>query len=1290
MAHEPGNSPRWTPEQLLGITTTGRSLLVSAAAGSGKTAVLAERCAHLVCDANPPCGVDELLVVTFTENAAAEMKSRIEHALRQRFAARPSAHLARQLAIIEHAQVSTLHGFCSRILRQQFHLLGLDPSFIILDGDEAGLLRSEIAQELFLDRYERDESGEFHRLIDSYGDGDDQRLIQKVIRTHETLCSVIDPAAWRRHARLRIVRAIDLPLESSELGKELIAMVGGRLANLRDRCASAIDGITRMGGFPKYVDQLRELSAVLGEWDSILRTSGLDALSEAIGDLQLPALPRMPSNTPGKELAQARIDSVKKELKDGPLLETLRFSSSEWREGLRQILPCADVFLGLVQEFSERYAKAKSAARSLDFADLERFTLQVLRDTTSDAPAPSATARQYHRQFQHVLVDEYQDINEVQDAILQLVSRECLCPATDVVPNLFCVGDVKQSIYRFRLAEPGLFLNRSQRFGRAVPGNHGLVIDLQANFRSRAPLLDALNGVFERLMSADAAEIDYDQSHRLRPGIEYPSGGEHCFAGAPVELHLLPNKLDSVGAATEGEGEGAAESDFERAEIEAMFLARRIHELMGHSGSPAMQVMEKDSAGVLQPRAIRYRDVVILLRSLRHKAEQYADILRQSGIPVHSDNSTGYFDSTEVRDMLALLSILDNQRQDIPLAAVLRSPLANLAMPEDAMARIHLAYRNDRSRKETISVPVLSVQTNGDQTNGDVNSFVPAVSAEMAPVPFHQAVVRYATEQDDELAAKLRDFLRDLGRWREMAHRRPLAELIWAIYEQTGYLAFCSGLEDGPQRCANLIDLYERARQFGTFQRQGVYRFLRFLQSLQSESDLGQPSVASQAEDVVRIMSIHRAKGLEFPVVLLPDLGKRFNLQDCGGAILVDRHAYLGMSVVDEVRRIRYPSLASKMVQERLLRQSLAEELRVLYVAMTRAKEHLILVGTCKDTAVDVWKDRWSAHQGPLPADTVLAGRCMLDWLGPVAAAMACAGREHIRLTPHTAEEIATWPAPESLRPRFSPEQASLAQLMPLSPPPPSHPAADEVIRRLAYTYPYQPFTTLQAAQSVTALAKPAHPVSVGDAADTATGSTTPSTETGATIPVTALPQPRCLLADTSISTVDRGTATHLVLQYLDFARPGTPMALAMQVNELVTRKLIAPAHAAAVDFGALEWLMAGEIGDMFRACGPALRRELAFYSATTPDLVASATPSTDPYDQVMVRGRIDALVPHPDGSILMDYKTDHVAPAAVAARAEFYRPQVSLYRQAIEKITSHPVQAVYLIFLTPRVIWRM
>ncbi|MDB5354759.1 MAG: ATP-dependent deoxyribonuclease subunit [Phycisphaerales bacterium] len=1229
----PAAGRQWTPEQLLGIRTTGRSLLVSAAAGSGKTSVLAQRCAYLVCDAPTPCDMDELLVVTFTEAAAAEMKSRVAEALRERAGTTPSQRLDRQLALADQAQVSTLHSFCARLLRQHFHLVDLDPGFAVLEADEARLLRREVARTLFDTRYELDAVGDFHRFIDAYGEGNDDRVLRQVLHAHDLLTSVVDPPAWIARAHARIAEAAHGPLADSELGAELIDTISKGLAVVRQRCDQTI-GQLRALGFPRYVEYLSAIAAMLGYWHQAFADDGIDALAEVVKDVEWPRLPTIRGDVANKELAKSLVESVREEAKSGIWRDRLRFSVTQWQDGLARILPHTEVFLKLVEDFDAAYQQAKRASRSVDFADLERYALRALRDADASNLAPSPAARAYHRRFAHVLVDEYQDINQVQDAILTLVSRECVAQEYGTVPNFFCVGDVKQSIYRFRLAEPQRFLERQEQY-RGGDG-HGQVIDLQANFRSRDPLLEAINSVFARLMTADAADIEYDQTQRLHGQAGYPpADGPGFFPGAPIDLHLLPQTLPGRDEHSVEDSEDD-DQDIDRTGREAILVAQEIRMLLGRDGAAPMQVMERGTAGVMTPRPIQPRDIVILLRSLKFKSDQFAQVLRGFDIPVHTDSGSGFFQSTEIRDMLALLALLDNRRQDIPLAAVLRSPLGQLHDAETCLAKIRLAYPSES-------------------------------------VPFHEATIRYAAEKTkDALAAQLNVFFTQLAHWRDAAQRRPLAEVIWSIYHQTGYLAFVAGLRNGDQRVANLMHLYERAGQFGRFHERGLSRFLRFLEQLDEESDLAQPPLASQADDVVRIMSIHRSKGLEFPVVIVPDLGKAINMQDCRGAILLDRSAGLGMAVVDEEKHCRYPSLAQTLVQSRLRQQSLAEELRVLYVAMTRAREHLILVGTCEEKAAEKWESRWRGHAGPLPADAVLGVRSMLDWIGPVSVAARTEPHEVIRTIQHSPEEVAAWKSPAEAHEKFSPEQAAMARLEPLPENPESSDAANRAIERIAFEYPYRAFSQLPGSQSVTVRHKAPLAWLPADGSQRNPGSTG-----------VMLAQPKFLLEGPVHSAADRGTATHIVLEHLNFAGPCDRDDVTREIARMVTGRLMTPAQAAMVDMDAIVWLMQSEAGDLLRGGGGSVRREIPvnFPAETT-------SPPPDPLDRTMIRGRLDVLITGPTGATILDYKTDDISKSAVPSRAASYRPQLEAYRDAIQEITGMQVARIWLAFLTPRVLF--
>lgn len=1233
---------KWTKQQREAIETVGKNLLVSAAAGSGKTSVLAERCAHLICDAPAPhrCEVNELLVVTFTEAAAAEMRARIARALSDRYEKSADERLARQLALIDRAQISTLHAFCLAVLKAHFHLLELDPSFSIISEEEGLLMRSEVVRQLFDDRYAADESGAFQRFVDRYGDGNDSSLRYRVVHTHALLMSLVKPDEWVAKTRERLDAAASrASVADSYYGKALTKLLKGILNDLYQRCASAAAQFDEYPELDGQKDFAGDVLAAIEVWQHALDAGGFDGLAQAVRDQPKIDMPALRKPSPEAKAVRDQVQAVRDELDKGQVRGLARFSSDEWREGMKTIVEPANVLLDLVKEFGDRYERAKRELRVLDFSDLERLALKVLQDKDGN---PTAAARAYRDQFKHVLVDEYQDINELQDAILSLVCAD---------HRMFCVGDVKQSIYRFRLAEPRRFMQRDKEY--RAKNTLGAVIDLQTNFRSRGPLLATLNGVFRRLMTREAAEIVYDESHFLYPPEQSPYDTSPVD-GPHVELHVLPRDTSPAESESDASGDEAAD-ELDRTEREAAFVAMQINKLV--RDDPIRVLAKNPDTGEIESRPIKFGDVAILLRSMRFKSEQFATMLRRAGIPVHSDSATGFFESMEVRDVLALLKVLDNPLQDIPLAAVLRSPIASIPEPEDALARIRLAYPN------------------------------------RAEVTFHEAVPRYAREQDDELAARLRDLLNQIQEWREMAHRRPLAEVLWTIYDGSGYLAFCEGLADGEQRVANLLSLHERAGQFGAFRRQGLGRFMRFLDSLREESDLGQPSVASEAEDVVRIMSVHRSKGLEFPVVFVPDLGKAHNLSDSRGHILVDRQTGIGMSVCDDERRVRYPSLASVVVGEHVRRQLLAEEMRVLYVATTRAREKLVLVGTCNkgspEELRDAWQRRWAGHEGPLPPAAVLGGSCMLDWLGPTwAASSTQSGRKSaphgIELVLHDARDVSTDKLAPNVREREpSARQQALGTLAPLKPAPKADATADDVWGRLLKPYAYRALTEARAVNSVTSLSKSAaddpHEYHARRATeqDRIDGFIAARGET--------LRTPRAGEAALGPSAADVGAATHVLLERLDFSQPISRADIEAKRQQLIDGRQLPEASARQIDVGTVEWFVGSELGHLLRQHASIIRREL---SISFPMDVPDQPPAKDPMDRVMIRGRLDLFVPIESGAVLIDFKTDRVTEdREIDERMKGYAEQLRHYAAAMKRITGREVARACVVFLNARVV---
>ncbi len=1301
----------WTPQQLEAITLTEPALLVSAAAGSGKTAVLSERCATLVTAGENPCGVEELLVVTFTELAAGEMRHRIERALRDKLAVNPTPHLQRQIAIVDHAEIGTIHSFCARLLRRHFHRLGIDPRFEILDGDDATLLKAETMDDLLTDAFSGDagvDPAVFTSVIDAYFGGSDEGLGETVRRIHDMLSSLADPQAWTSSALAEIEQGAAVQLRESSIGRRLLTTVERRVVNLSETLTAAIQGLAKLGNFDKLVQALSSALDVVEPWHKVLREQGLDALAEVVRSRPAIRRPSTSKSLPGINIADGLFKPAMAAYKESPLGDIPPLTEAQWRLSLERTAPVARLLLDLSAEFERRYARAKSIQRAMDFSDLERLALRALQN---DDGSPSEVARQCHRVYRHVLVDEYQDINQLQDRILSLVSRTCL---GEKGSGFFCVGDVKQSIYRFRLAEPSLFIDRMNAYraaqARSPADAPARTIDLQNNYRSRGPLLEAVNVIFRAIMSESAGEVEYDDRQALIPGAAYPSG-DNALTGAPVELHLLvkptatektsggavaagggsargesgrgdvgrgepgrgqPGRGESGGGELPGSDNGVSESgasdsggsdplvesgddapgeqeDLENMEREAALVAYRMRQMMGLIDQPRVAVTDRQTRKL---RPIRFGDFAVLMRAMRHKASQFATILRRMGIPVFTQERGGFFDNQEIADVLSLLEILDNPRQDIPLAAYLRGPLARLADPGEAMARIALHGR----------------------------SLSP-------PVPFHQAVVSYARTESNALAARLRELLDQLDAWRQVARDRPVSELILTIYQQTGFPAFVVALPDGPQREANLHELHARAAQFSTFRKQGLSRFLRFLRSIHEETDLGAPSIAGAGVDVVQVMSIHQSKGLEFPVVFVPDMGTKFNLTSADGAIVFDRHALLGIEQYDPELMARLPSVSSVLVKQRVHDATMAEAMRVLYVAMTRAREHLVLVGTNTRKTLESLIASPTNTGERLRAEHVLSAPTALHWLIPAIKAAGAENTGHFRLALHDPPDLATWlkhsvPLSRRVDPR-------LAALKPLTPAPEPNVRADELIAALSWRYPHMASTDTPAVTSVTTLTKKGERAlhSGGGGSDTGDFESPPPSPASAALRTRDFHAPR-FTTGANMSAADKGTATHIALQYLPFDTPPVAASIAAAVDAMVRQKRLTAIEASAVDTPALAWFLSCELRRYWVDKSCTIYREQTVYFPHDPP---TRSPGGDQYDRIMVRGRLDLLIDSPAGLVIIDYKTDRVETAeAVAGRVELYRPQLEMYQSALKAMTRRPVGQAYLVFLTPRQIVRL
>lgn len=1399
---------RWTPEQEQAIGARGTDVLVAAAAGSGKTAVLVERIIRRLTDPRDPLDVDELLVVTFTEAAAAEMRDRIGRALQAALAQDPeNPRLQRQLALLGRAAISTLHSFCLSLIRQYFYRLGLDPAVSVMGEHEALLLRHEVLDELFARRFDEAEDGPFHALVDRYGGGrDDEKLRKLVLAIYDHMQALPWPEAWLEESLARFDVPADAVLEDLPWWPPLSRRIRLELELAADALASARALAGRPGGPAAYLDVLAAEEAAIRAAAAAADTASYDELAAAVGAIDFRRLPGTRKGEADEALKEA-VGKLRERAKKAVRTVRERWfcrTAGAWLEDLRAVAPHLRTLGDVVREFGEAFRAAKAAQSAVDFNDLERFALQLLRDPAS-VPGrliPSDVARDLRARYREILVDEYQDINGVQDAILTLVARD----GQEGPPNRFMVGDVKQSIYRFRHADPGLFMEKYAAYrpwaGAPDPGVAGARIVLGANFRSREGVVNAVNFIFRQIMTPQAGELAYDREAELVYRAGYPplpGGDPHGNAGElaeaetalepPVELHLIDTEAmagEEAGARAGDGGEalaaeadlaagpgpgagadladGAADddddaddpaaqaaaelADLTAIEREARLIAARIRAMVdGTAGQPPVQVWDR---GLKAYRPLRYRDIVILMRATTGRVNTVVEVLSQAGIPAYGQMATGYFQATEVQVFLSLLQILDNPRQDIPLAAVLHSPIVGLSAAD--LARIRLAA----PRGSFYDALVAAAQAPGAARAPEAAAaaeVLPAGEAAAAPgavsgdgalctVGQGDGALRTAGQGDGALhtgtaglQAVLANFLESLDRWRTLARRRPLSQVVWQILQETRYLHYVSGMPGGAQREANLLALYERAREFDQFARQGLFRFLRFIERLQAEkSDMGTAPALGEGEDVVRIMSIHKSKGLEFPVVFVAGLGSKFSDQDLKGDLLLDRRLGFGPQLVDPETRVKYPTVAYHAVRETTRLANLAEELRVLYVALTRARERLVLVGSVDKLRARC--ARWSRGAGApgwaLPESLLLSAENYLDWIGPavlrhrdgeplreLAADAARAGESG--LNPSVAGDPSRWAVTRW-------DQASLQRLLAETagdeaPPaldwarvgaaqpldrPLDEPLGDLLRARFGWRYPFEPVvrrfgklsvTELkgyfdpdaespaeQVVPSETALPSPAgSPHAPAEAAQTAASAEPRGARAAAAEAASSAfaGRPRFLQERRTLSPTERGTVMHVVLQHLDLTRPLDPTGVGQQLADMVARELLTPQQAAVVDVEAIADFFASPLGRRILEARDRVRREVAFTLAVPAgEVYSDLPPEVAAGDVVIVQGMIDLLLEEDDGFVLVDYKTDRREPEQAALR---YGTQIRLYRRAVEEILGRPVKEAYLHFLASR-----
>ena len=945
----------WTKAQQKVIDTRNKNILVSAAAGSGKTAVLVERIISMISEGDHPFDIDHLLVVTFTNAAAAEMRGRIGKAIDEKLLKEPdNVHLQKQISLLQSAQITTIHSFCLNVIRNYFHRIDLDPSFKIADESEITLMKSDVISEVLESWYEEGRE-DFHAFIESYSySKSDAPVEDLILGLYQFAMSAPWPKSWISEKQRSFELQTMEDLMKSDWMQELLSHVRIVLGDLLKLNEAAIQICNGPGGPSAYLPALISDRELLKE---LIDANSYQEYANAFRDISYTRLSNKREegvDPQQKEQVKALRDLVKKGIKD--LSNQFFFQPpEEMLADMKAVQKVMQVLFELTLDFMEAFAAKKEEKNLIDFNDLEHFALEILIQEKDGALVPSEAALELSEQYEEILIDEYQDSNLVQETILQSISRERMGK-----PNRFMVGDVKQSIYKFRLAMPELFMDKYKNYSTEDYVEEDQInlyqrIDLDRNFRSRKLVLDFVNQIFEQIMQEPVGGIVYDQAASLAYGGLYENDTDALTEkmrqrlAQDVELLLVTeediasesgdknskskdqmdkNDLKSLGKDIEEEAE---EQAYTKREMEARVIAKRIKELV----NPKTGMLVYDKKEKIH-RPATYRDIVILLRSMSGWSEVFVNTLMQAGIPAYADTGTGYFQTVEIMTLLNVLRIIDNPRQDIPLVGVLYSPIVGLTTTQLAMIRAI------------------------DQKNS-----------------MYTALLTYAKEgSDEELRLQIDGFLQQLESFRAMVKYTPIHELLQIILDQTGYYYYVMAMPGGERRKANIDMLLSQAVSFEKGSYSGLFHFIRYIEKLHKyEVDFGEAATAGEQDDTVRIMSIHKSKGLEFPIVFVGGMSKQFNTQDLRNHILLHNELGVGPEYIDSVNRTKVPTLLKKVIQKKVQVENLGEELRVLYVAMTRAREKLIMTGSLKSLE-EIKKKDFSFFE-------MISAKTYLDWVLP-------------------------------------------------------------------------------------------------------------------------------------------------------------------------------------------------------------------------------------------------------------------------------------------------------------------
>ena len=1237
---------KWTDEQLSAIKTRNCNLLVAAAAGSGKTAVLVERIIRIITNKDNPVDIDKLLVVTFTNAAAAEMRERIAAAISKALDKEPtSKNLQKQLTLLNRANITTMHSFCLDVIKNNFHKIDLDPSFRIGDQTEGILIKDEVIETLFEEKYDQEDT-EFTSLVEAFSTyKNDDNLKELIINMYNFIMSGPWPENWlKENAEAFNIETME-KLNNSKWVLVLKNSIKVEIEGYIKMLEKAIEIINLTDGLEPYLETFsNELYSIKNAYNSI--DCGLDDIYSSLCSISFGRLKSIKKDKVSDENAQNTVKSIRDDIKkkiSELINNTFSVTPEEMLINIKGAYPTIKKLTEIVLEFGEMFSQKKNEKNILDFNDLEHLCLKILSDKDENGNIiPSKTAIEFKNLFDEVLVDEYQDSNNVQETIIELVSRR-----KDEFPNVFMVGDVKQSIYRFRQAKPELFMEKYINYTLEESNNRK--IQLYKNFRSRKEVIDGVNYIFKEIMSETVGELEYTDEEALNLGASYEnSEDENVILGGPIEVNIIEKSIEE----SDLNKEKLDEEDFENEEIEGVNLegkivAKRIKELMTTTGNNVFKVLDKETG---EYRPIKYKDIVILLRATKNWSESLLDELGQEGIPAYADTGSGYFESIEIRTIMSLLRVIDNPMQDVPVIAVLKSPIMGFSAEDLSIIRLK---NKEKYFYENIA----------DIAEGNI------------------------CDISEELITRCKGFLEKLEIWRNKAIYMPIDEFIWYLYMDTAYYGYVGAMPNGVLRQANLKILFQRAKQFEQTSFKGLFNFINFINKLtKSSGDMGSAKILGENEDVVRIMSIHKSKGLEFPVVFLCGTGKQFNLMDLNKNILYHDELGFGPDFVDLEKRVSIGTIAKEAIKKKMKLETLSEEVRILYVACTRAKEKLIITGTVNNIqkSIEKWVSSASLDYNLILPSEILKGKSYLDWIG-MSLCQHNDGkvlREKIAVSNEISKDdnskwdIKLWKRSDIV---VNNEDGKLEEekevKLSILEEEYDKDVYGEVDKRLSYKYPLKESTKLKSNISVSDLKKrnaefiDQHVESINIEEVESKNNRTIIT-------------PKFLQEEKGLTAAEKGTAVHFVMKKIDLDKVSSIHEIKDQIQYLYENDFILEEEMKAVNPSKILNFFKSDLGKMMTELhkeGKKIYRELPFYTEISSVNIDNTLSEEYENEKVRLQGIIDCFFEYNGESILLDYKTDYVSKDNEAELQKKYIKQLDYYSDAVFKITGKKVSKRYL-----------